>query len=367
MELTELQQNWNEFGKRDPFWAVLTDPRCRNNKWDPSVFFASGHDDVKSALDALDSLGLRISRWRALDFGCAMGRLTQALCYQFHYCCGVDIAPSMIDLANEHNNFPERCNYYLNSKDDLTIFASQSFDFVFTKLVLQHVRPPHNRKLIGELVRVLDFGGALVFQVPSELSDSPTASSGGLKQLPAGAHAASIRVKNAPEEIHAGYSFDLRSCVWNLSDHAWPCTGSATGAYFIQLGNHWRKENGEIVVWDDGRAILPRNVKPGEEVELTLTINAPGKPGIYVLELDMVEEGLTWFRSRGSKSFLCLVRVRASDREAELAGGPVMEMHGVPREEVIQIVRAAGGTMVKVFEDHSAGSWTSYLYIVTKN
>lgn len=366
MELTELQKNWNEFGKRDPFWAVLTDPRCRNNKWDPAEFFASGESDVQAALDLVGSCGLRISRWRALDFGCAMGRLTQALCNRFSYCCGVDIAPSMIELANDYNNFPERCQYFLNAKDDLTLFPSACFDFVYTRLVLQHIRPPHNRRMIAELVRVLDQGGALVFQIPSELESFTTPPEAGLRRLPLAAYRASIRVSDLPSRIPAGRSDTLTVRVKNLSAHTWPCTGTATGAYFIQLGNHWRREDGSVAVQDDGRMILSRDLGPGEEVELRLPINAPGRPGEYILELDMVEEGVTWFREQGSQSCTRRVRVTPSGKIHEDVVMPVMEMHGVPREEVLQVVESAGGNIVKVVDDHSAGCWVSYLYVVTK-
>lgn len=366
MELTELQNNWNEFGKRDPFWAVLTDPRCRNNKWDPAEFFASGEGDVQAALDLVESCGLRISRWRALDFGCAMGRLTQALCNRFYYCCGVDIAPSMIDLANDYNNFPERCQYFLNARDDLSLFPSACFDFVYSRIVLQHIRPPHNRKLIAELVRVLDQGGALVFQIPSNPEGFSAAREGGLRKLPMDAHRAAIRVSQLPDCMSAGQSETIRARVKNLSAHTWPCTGTATGGYFIQLGNHWRREDGSVVVTDDGRTILPRNLAPGEEAELQLPVHAPGRPGDYILELDMVEEGVTWFRERGSQAFARRVRVTPSDPQHEEVASPVMEMHGVPREEVVQAIESAGGSIVKVVDDHSAGCWVSYMYVVTK-
>ena len=366
MELTELQRNWNEFGKRDPFWAVLTDPRCRNNKWDPAVFFASGNDEVKFVLALLESAGLRVSRWRALDFGCAMGRLTQALCRQFHYCCGVDIAPSMIQLANEYNNFPERCNYYLNVRDDLTLFASESFDFVLTKLVLQHIRPPHNRKLISELVRVLDRGGALVFQAPSELPPDAQSLTAGLKALPDGAYRAAIRVSNPPLQIPAGYQHAMEVRVRNASGEIWNASGTASGRYFIQLGNHWRHEDGTIVTWDDGRTLLTTDLKPGDEAEMQLQITAPAWPGEYVIEIDLVEEGVAWFGEKGSKTYANRVRVKPSDRKPETQNAPVMEMHGVPREEVKELVEAAGGRVVKVLDDRSAGCWISYLYVVTK-
>jgi hypothetical protein len=39
----------------------------------------------------------------------------------------------------------------------------------------------------------------------------------------------------------------------------------------------------------------------GDEVKLTLTTRVPSVPGKYVLELDLVQEGVTWFGLKGSE------------------------------------------------------------------
>ena len=366
MELCELQKNWDEFGRRDPFWAVLTDPRFKNNRWDPAEFFATGEADIDSVLSQLSLLGLNTARWRALDFGCAMGRLTQAICRHFHDCVGVDIAPSMIALARFYNNYPERCHYVLNVRDDLSLLRDNSFDFVFTRIVLQHIRPPQNRKFIAELTRVLDRGGALVFQVPSKPA-MPRAGPDDGGPLGWTAHNALIEVDAPPTTASAGEELAVRVRVKNLSLVMWPSRGRANGSGFVQLGNHWLKEDGRMFVPDDGRAILPEDLRGGEEVAVVLSMCAPTQPGQYWLQLDMVEEGVTWFEHHGSKTYRSKINVLPSPAGVRPQVNPVMEMHGILPEDVRRTVESAGGKVAAVRDDFSAGGWESFLYFVTKD
>jgi hypothetical protein len=39
---------------------------------------------------------------------------------------------------------------------------------------------------------------------------------------------------------------------------------------------------------------------PGESLSLTVSVDAPGEPGRYILALDLVEEGVTWFSEAGA-------------------------------------------------------------------
>lgn len=173
MRLARLQRHWDEFGRRDPYWAILTDPAKKGNKWDVEEFFKTGEHEVEDVLAWVASLGVTIRRDRALDFGCGAGRISQALAVHFAHVTGVDIAPSMIALANRHNRHGERCRYVLNEHADLRQLPDASVDFLYSRLVLQHLRPAVIKAYVAEFVRLLDADGVAVFNVPASPLDAP--------------------------------------------------------------------------------------------------------------------------------------------------------------------------------------------------
>jgi len=169
MNLRNLQRHWDAFGHQDPLWAILTDPARKGGKWDLEEFFQLGELEVAEVLQQAANQGIAIHRGRALDFGCGVGRLTQALGRRFEESWDVDIAPSMIRLARLHNRHAERCRYELNPAPDLRLFADHTFDFIYSSLTLQHMRPRYAKRYLKEFLRVLSPGGCLVFRLPSEL------------------------------------------------------------------------------------------------------------------------------------------------------------------------------------------------------
>ncbi len=167
MNLARLQRNWDLLGRADPLWAIVFDRSKRGNRWRPEEFFATGRREVTRLLADLDRTGVPVRGCRALDFGCGAGRLTQALAEHFDEVDGVDIAPSMLALAERHNRHGERCRYHLNAGGDLALFADATFDLACSLLVLQHVSNRYARGYLAELLRVLRPGGVLVVGLPS--------------------------------------------------------------------------------------------------------------------------------------------------------------------------------------------------------
>lgn len=167
MDLQEVHRSWDEFGRRDPMWAVLTHSDKMGGRWDPEAFFATGVRDIDLVMRELEEMGVRPDPMRALDFGCAVGRLTQALAPRFDAVVGVDIAPSMLEQARQVNRFDDRCRYVLNTDDHLRQFPDASFSFVLSLITLQHVEPRYSERYLAEFLRVLEPGGVLVFQMPS--------------------------------------------------------------------------------------------------------------------------------------------------------------------------------------------------------
>ncbi|RUR83321.1 methyltransferase domain-containing protein [Chlorogloeopsis fritschii PCC 9212] len=384
MEINELQKHWNEFGKQDPLWSILSDPAKKGNKWELEEFFKSGEEEIEGVLKYLKQLGVSYSRKRALDFGCGVGRLTQALCRYFDECVGVDIAPSMIALANKYNRYQQKCKYYVNDSDNLRTYDDNYFDFIYSRIVLQHIMPEYSMNYLKEFVRILAPNGLLVFQIPSELAPIEN-----LESLEDAAYRAEITLQEPLNIVKPGSTTTIKVKVKNLSNVTWKSSGESNEKHYINLGNHWLNESGEIVVNDDGREPLLKSLQPLEEVEFMLAISTPKEAGNYILELDMVHEGVAWFKDKGSKTIKIPVKVeevnqgkdigniilnfyrKLTNPKQERANNqhfvPRMEMHCVPKEVVLQLINDCGGKVVDIQQDFSSGKWwISYLYAVTK-
>ncbi len=172
MNLKRLQKSWDELGKTDPCWAILTRDDKKGEKWDLDEFFKYGQKEIDEIMNYISSLGIKIpQRKRALDFGCGVGRLTQALTHYFDEVYGVDIAPSMIELARKYNRYGNKCNFYLNETNNLDLFPDNYFDFICSILTLQHMTPYFFKNYIKEFLRVLAPHGLLIFQLPTERSE----------------------------------------------------------------------------------------------------------------------------------------------------------------------------------------------------
>lgn len=166
-KLHTLQRNWDELGRRDPMWSILSLPEKKDNRWQTDEFFRTGEQEIKQLIQSLESLSCNPPRAKALDFGCGAGRLTQPLASYFDEVFGVDIAPSMIDFANRHNRHPEQCRFIVNESADLKMFSDDEFGLIYSNIVLQHIPPAYTRNYLREFLRILSPRGILVFQLPS--------------------------------------------------------------------------------------------------------------------------------------------------------------------------------------------------------
>jgi ubiquinone/menaquinone biosynthesis C-methylase UbiE len=164
--IEKLQRVWTELGERDPFQAILTS----GVQWDEAAFFQTGIDEIRAVIEYARSFGVGMKNGKALDFGCGVGRLTQALAAHFNAVEGVDISPSLLALAEKYNRCGERCTYHLHAKADLRIFPDDTFDFVYSSITLQHMEQRLSMKYIREFVRVLRPDGVLVFQAAAGLA-----------------------------------------------------------------------------------------------------------------------------------------------------------------------------------------------------
>ena len=160
---------WEDWGRIDPFWAILTEADARHGRWDVDRFFATGVEQVAAMLAQTQRYGPPARRGTALDFGCGLGRLTRALAPHFERTYGLDVASTMIKRAQELDTGFGRsgAEFVRHDREDLSRFASGSLDFLSCLLVLEHL--PSRDAIEGylrEFVRVLSPGGVAVVQLP---------------------------------------------------------------------------------------------------------------------------------------------------------------------------------------------------------
>jgi hypothetical protein len=123
--------------------------------------------------------------------------------------------------------------------------------------------------------------------------------------LPAAGFKAEISLPDPPAKLRTGQVEVINIKVKNTSDVTWWQRGGQTtdrtdNKFYIAAGNHWLDKDGKMTSETEGHNGIPKDLKPGEETEMTLQITAPKQPGEWILDLDMVQEGVSWFREKGS-------------------------------------------------------------------
>jgi SAM-dependent methyltransferase len=163
-EMGKLRDDWELLARKDAMWAVLTDG---SRRWTADEFFATGRHQIDDTMRRVAFLAPDLEKGSAVDFGCGVGRLTQPLCSYFDRVVGVDIAPTMIEQANQFNQQGDRCVFMVNDRTDLALIPDSTQDFVNSYIVLQHIPKAGIRAFLSEFGRVLRPGGVAMFTLPS--------------------------------------------------------------------------------------------------------------------------------------------------------------------------------------------------------
>ena len=121
MSLAYVKKTYEKFGREDPLYAVLSRKSAATTAGTRTNSSRPAGPRSATSCDYTRGLGLRVDFSRALDFGCGVGRLSQALAEHFEEVVGVDIAESMVAKAREFNRHGDRVRYVVNATDDLVV------------------------------------------------------------------------------------------------------------------------------------------------------------------------------------------------------------------------------------------------------
>lgn len=132
--------------------------------------------------------------------------------------------------------------------------------------------------------------------------------------LPDSGFKAEVSAVDPPERLRPGQVAVINIKVKNTSDVIWFQRGGETtdrtdNMFYIAAGNKWLDKDSKPTSETEGHNGIPKDLKPGEETEMTLQITAPKEPGEWFMQLDMVQEGVSWFHERGSTATKVKVNV----------------------------------------------------------
>lgn len=163
MATSKIEENWEEYGKQNAYYAVLTEEKYRDQNLNESVladFFASGEEHATRVWTEIEThLTADFRPRRGLDFGCGVGRLTIPLARRCGEIIGVDIAENMLVEARRNCERQNIANAeFVKGDDDLSRLAGE-FDFIHSFIVFQHIKPELGLKIAEKMIQSLATGG----------------------------------------------------------------------------------------------------------------------------------------------------------------------------------------------------------------
>lgn len=107
----------------------------------------------------------------------------------------------------------------------------------------------------------------------------------------------SIAPDAIPDALATGMVYEVQVTVKNTGAITWERDSKNP----VLLGYHWINfDTKDMTVLDGKRCVLPKeSVAPGEEVTFDMRITSPPQKGKYLLQIDLVQEGITWFSYQG--------------------------------------------------------------------
>ncbi|MEQ1763867.1 MAG: class I SAM-dependent methyltransferase [Pyrinomonadaceae bacterium] len=160
--MNRVRNIWEEYGKNDPYFAVMTvDENRKGNlgEAERAAFFQSGHAHVAMIWDAVETgFGIKLRPERSLDFGCGVGRIAIPLASRSKKVTAVDIADNMLHEAQQNCESHGVDNIEF-LQTDRYLASEGSFDLVHSFITLQHIDPQFGIQIVRKMIRSLTEGG----------------------------------------------------------------------------------------------------------------------------------------------------------------------------------------------------------------
>ena len=151
----DTDADWRRIGETEPFWGVAAVPQFRTQAMDEAAceaFYATGHGYVAAvAEDFRRCLSAELQARSALDFGCGVGRICEAMTARAQAVTGYDVSPGMLQVAEARGSAVR----YVD------VLPDERFDWINAFIVFQHIPPERGLAALDALLKRLEPGGLL--------------------------------------------------------------------------------------------------------------------------------------------------------------------------------------------------------------
>jgi cyclopropane fatty-acyl-phospholipid synthase-like methyltransferase len=160
---SDTDKVWEDLGKNDPYFGVLTFDKYRKENFsesDKEEFIQSGYEHINVVFE---KVRLHIDKDfklnEALDFGCGVGRLVIPLSNFAQHVDGIDVSDSMLTEARRNCLERNIQNVDFLLADDELKNINKKYSFIHSFIVFQHIPTSRGKMIFKHLLNSLEDGG----------------------------------------------------------------------------------------------------------------------------------------------------------------------------------------------------------------
>jgi 2-polyprenyl-3-methyl-5-hydroxy-6-metoxy-1,4-benzoquinol methylase len=228
---------WEEWGRRDPYFGVITDPKFRStdlNEQAKREFFESGARHTHGVLTTIRKhIDPSFAPRSVLDFGCGVGRLLVPFAAIADDVVGLDVSSSMLLEAQKNCDAHRVRNVRLFESDDALSALSGAFDLIHSCIVFQHIPVQRGRGIFAKLLQHLRPGGVGALQLT--YSKTRFASTCGVAP-PAPITAPLLDVPAQP--IAAGGDPEMQMNPYNMNEILFLMQHHGVQRFYVEFSDH---------------------------------------------------------------------------------------------------------------------------------
>jgi SAM-dependent methyltransferase len=228
---------WEEWGRRDPYFGVITDPKFRRSEMDDRIkreFFESGESHAHGVLATIRRcVDPAFTPQRVLDFGCGVGRLLIPFAKVVDEVVGLDVSPSMLEEARRNCDEQRVRNVRLVNSDDSLSTLTGTFDLIHSCIVFQHIPAARGRAIFSKLLQYLRPGGIGAIQLT--YSKTRFASTHGIAPVPP---PATMPAPDVPAQFIAGSDPEIQMNPYNVNEILFSMQCSGVQHFHVEFSDH---------------------------------------------------------------------------------------------------------------------------------